>query len=242
MAHGTPDWWGVEPTNTVYQMQDAGELAARLGSPDTYDRRGNVLLMDSFEDGIGGWVSNKSGAGASVALSAERALYGAYSVKLVGGSDALRDAVIGRYVGYPIYSRHGVEVAVAWGDDVDYIEIQLNFRDGTTAYLSSIRYDPVADVFEYMDSAADWQEIDGAKALYDVDYVFHRFKFVTDLDLLQYSRALLDDEEYSLRGQAIFSLPSAADPMMGVNIYCFSTAGHNATAYVDGVIITQNEP
>ena len=242
MPHGTPDWWGVEPTSTVHQMQDAGELAVRLGSPDTYDRRGNVMFLENFEHGLGGWQTNSSGAGGRVSLSPQRALEGAYSAKFVAGSDVLRDAVIGRYLGYPVYARHGLEAAVAWGANVEYVRLDVQYWDGVTGYRSAIRYDPVNDDFEYMDAAGAWPDIDADRPLPDSDYVFHHLKFVTDVSKGEYCRALLDDAEYSLAGIPIYSTPSVTDPIMFVAIYIFSTPGNNAVGYVDSVIVTQNEP
>ena len=55
MAHGAPDWFGTTPQGMVHRVADLAELAARLGSPDVFDRRGNVLFMDSFENGQNNW-------------------------------------------------------------------------------------------------------------------------------------------------------------------------------------------
>lgn len=218
------------------------ELASILTPCKRYDRRGNVIFWDSFEDGLAAWIEGKSGTGASVALSAKRAATGAYSVQLVGGSDALKDAAIGRNLGYPSATRHGIEASLSWGSDVEYIRMAINFADGTTYYQATIRYAPGTEDFEYMDSAGAWQDIDASKPLSDSDYVFHRMKLVVDVSAGQYVRALLDDEEYDLSGVAVYSMASGATPIMITNIYIFSTAGNNGTGYVDSVIITENEP
>ena len=55
MGHGYPDYGTQGPVSTVHSIQDLGELAVRLGSIVTFDRRGNVLWLDGFDSGIGAW-------------------------------------------------------------------------------------------------------------------------------------------------------------------------------------------
>jgi len=55
VAHGTPDWGVTAGARTVYQMTDLGELAVRLGSIVTHDRRGDVIFLEDFEEGMGRW-------------------------------------------------------------------------------------------------------------------------------------------------------------------------------------------
>ncbi|GAI06639.1 unnamed protein product, partial [marine sediment metagenome] len=43
MIHGHADYGAGAPGKTIYSMLDVGELAARLGSPVTSDRAGNVM-------------------------------------------------------------------------------------------------------------------------------------------------------------------------------------------------------
>jgi len=90
VAHGAPDWWGTEQTSTVHLVQDVGELAARLGSIVTFDRRGNVIWLTSFEDGLQGTSFGVDHVDSKGTLSTNRALGGAYSIRLDprGAADA----------------------------------------------------------------------------------------------------------------------------------------------------------
>lgn len=194
------------------------ELASILTPCKRFDRRGNVIFWDSFEDGLGGWKSSLLGTGASVKLSSVRSSQGAYSVALTGGSDGSRSAFISRYLNFPSTTRHGVEVAIAWEDDVEYIQIDLGFRDGTNYYGSSVEYAVATEDYEYKDSAGFFQDIDASKPLYNLDYLFHRFKFVIDTSTQKYVRAFLDDEEYDLSDIGIQSSATALLPMMVVHV------------------------
>ena len=68
------------------------ELAARLGSPTTYERRGALIFADIFDSGLSKWNTDTSGAGASVALTALYASVGKYSAMLTAGSTLQKTA------------------------------------------------------------------------------------------------------------------------------------------------------
>ena len=88
MARGGPDYGASSARYTIFPVTDLGELAVRLGSPVAYDRQGNVIYTESFENGLAGWDTDTSGAGASVDVSFGRGVHGAWAGRLVAGSDA----------------------------------------------------------------------------------------------------------------------------------------------------------
>jgi len=63
MAHGTPDWGVTASKKTIYSLHDMGELAVRLGSIVSFDRRGDVIFSDSFQNGLGKVYASGVGAG-----------------------------------------------------------------------------------------------------------------------------------------------------------------------------------
>jgi len=242
MGHGTPDWWGAEPTETIYGIQDVGELAVRLGSIDTFDRRGNVMYLTSFEDGLGRWAAYTSGTGAVAVISAATARSGAYSVKLQGGSDAGKYAEIVSLFAYPKLSKFGLEVSFTVEADLQYVEIDFLLFDGTDQYEADVRYDQDNSRLQYKNAAGVWTNIITGLALMENPSCFHTLKLVIDGDLLEFFYVLLDDQEASLAGQGMLSTASPGSPGLGVYIYAYSDAGKNGKSYVDDIIITQNEP
>ena len=68
MAGETPDYGRLSAQATVFPVTDLGELAARLGSIVSHDRRGDVIWLDGFEDGLDKWQPTTSGSGAAVDL------------------------------------------------------------------------------------------------------------------------------------------------------------------------------
>lgn len=218
------------------------ELAAILSPVKRGDRRGQVVWWDAFEDGLAQWVTSTSGAGGSVDLASGHSVYGAYSCKLTGGSDASKFAGIDRMWRYPGSTKIGLSAKLAWGSNVDYIEIRLLPRDGTNAYIAAVRWVTSTTDFEYYDSGAGWTDIDASKGLLSDDRIFHYMKAVIDLDTKQYVRAFLDDEEYDISGNAFFSTASALQPRIASEVILHSDAGQNPVCYVDQVIQTYNEP
>jgi len=242
MPHGTPDWWGVEPTSTVHQMQDAGELAVRLGSPVSYDRRGNVVWYDDFGDGLGKWLAVTAGTGAGVSLTSASVYSGAYSAKLVGGSDGLMYVYIVRYFFDPVRGGVGVEVSFELAGVPTVVEFQASHYDGTNYYQYWVRWVSATADFEYQDSAGAWQDIDANKPLIASQTAWHTVKLVFDTVNEKYARAMLDDEEYSLAGISPQFAASALEPSVRVAIWAYSANGSNRYARIDNVILTQNEP
>jgi len=242
VPHGTPDWWGESPTATVHQVTDMGELAVRLGSPVSYDRRGNVVWFDNFEDGLGKWYLSEVGTGADVALTGLSAVSGGYSAKLVGGSDGLMSAQLQRIFYAPVPGKVGLEMSFELRGAATVVELQAAHYDGVNYYQYYVRWVSATSDFEYQDSAGAWQDIDANKPLIAAAHAWHTMKVVFNTASGKYVRAMLDDEEYSLAGIGPQSAASAIEPTVRVRIYGYSDAGHNHYVLIDDVILTQNEP
>jgi len=242
MPHGTPDWWGVEPTSTVHQMQDAGELAVRLGSPVTFDRRGNVVFVDGFEDGLGAYQIDYTGTGASVVLSCLESRAGAYSAKLIGGSTANNYAQVFVYRPYPVESRVGMEASFAHDGDIATLTLAQFFVVGATQYRARVRYNHAASKLQYYDSAGNWQDLATGVSLYYLVGAFHTLKVVVDLTNGEYLRVALNNTEYDMEGIAMYTAGFPFADVWQAYVEVVSSVGHNGRAYVDDVILTQNEP
>ncbi|GAI90305.1 unnamed protein product, partial [marine sediment metagenome] len=107
MPHGTPDWGLVGPKDTVYGLDDLGEHAVRLGTPHLWDRRGDVIWMSDFREGLGDVGTFVGpGAGGSVVLHTEYARQGAYCVQLTTDKDD-EIAFLHKYLPFPVYSSEG---------------------------------------------------------------------------------------------------------------------------------------
>ena len=111
MAHGQPDFGLYAVKKTVSGLADLGELAVRLGSIITFDRRGDIVWFDDFEGDVFKWERDPSGVDAAIIVSPEAARNGAFSAKLTTGNLADDHATILHHLPYPVTSRVGFEIS-----------------------------------------------------------------------------------------------------------------------------------
>ena len=237
-----PDNYPWMPGSSRYPMPDMGELAARLGSPVIYDRRGEVVWLDIFNNGLANWLVVESGTGASVKITATDTDLGPYAAKLTGGSDGAREAALIRR--FPITSLHkvGFEVSVYYtSTSFDYIQMDLIRYDGTNQHEATIRISTPATQ-EYRDSAAALIGFATKDVLASTKPIYHNLKLVVDMDNDEYVRFLYDDVEYDLSGIAIRVQASAAQAQHYAQFSVHSDSGQNDIVQVGRVIITGNEP
>src|SRR3990167_1185649 len=153
MTRSYPDWGRSAPVATVAPLADLGELAARLGSINTYDRRGNVAWLDDFEATLNKWGTGGDGTGNAVAISTSRARHGAQSVKLTTGSTGAKESEIFHPEAYPVLGKYGIEYSFVLGSSALYQDVILVHYNGANSYIYQIRYDKGANQLQIVDSS-----------------------------------------------------------------------------------------
>ena len=227
---------------SIWSVVDLGELAVRLGSIVSFDRRGDVVWMDGFEDGILKWVTLASGTGAAVAVSPEKARNGGHSAKLTTGSSGIYTAEITHYSPFPLLSKFGIEMHATINDDLSALYLTLDIFDGSDMIRAQIAYEPSTNKLYYQNSAGAMVEFASGVDLYAYDYLFHAFKLVVNGVDEEYVRLIVDGTEYSLADIAVRKTTNATGAHLEVRITAVGDSGGNYSIYVDDVIITQNEP
>lgn len=242
MAHGAPDFFNIGQLATVFAVYDLGELAVRLGSINTYDRRGNVIWLDGLEDGLAQYYTLVAGAGASVAASSTAARNGASSAKLTAGSDGAHYAVIGRYQVLPRLSKIGWELSFSLAADEGQVVLLLDFYDGTLFYNYRLRYTPASNLLEVLDSDGNYDTLSASLDLLTDLHLFHTFKLTVDLEEQAYVRLLVNGLSYDLSSYAPVEGELATSPLLSLQVMYIGALGSNSVAYADDFILTQNEP
>lgn len=242
MGHGTPDWGLTAGQVTVYQLTDMAELAVRLGSIVTHDRRGDVIWLDNFEDGLGKWDSSSSGAGAGVGLSSARARSGWLSALLTAGSDGSRYAEIYRGFNLPVLSRLGVEISFNVPVAFESLVLQLHVLDGSTRYRFEVTYDDANNRLDRLNDAGGLTTVASSVILAGWGKMFHTLKLVGDLTTGKYQRLILNDATYDLSDGAAFSSADAGAARLEMTLRVTGRSAQNDTVHIDDVIVTQNEP
>jgi len=242
VAHGQQDYGMYAQKKTTYGLSDMGELAARLGSIVTFDRRGDVVSLEDFEYGITNWESVGT-VGYTATWSAAESLSKGVSYKAVAPDGAATYALIRRYYSLPVNSRLGVEFAFLPDSKTEFVFVRSIIYDGTTYYQAKVYYSWDDSAIQYYNSAGARVDLATNVTLRRDGKCWHRLKMVIDLTTSKYVRCILDNVEYPMGDLGVQSGASATAPAIITELqHSVSAPGEAVTVHFDNVIWTQNEP
>jgi len=241
MAHGQPDYGLYQQKKTTYGLPDSGELAARLGSIVTYDRRGDIIWLEDFSCGRTNWASDINSTETATQSTAE-ALSCGFSMKLQGIVAAATHIGIIRRDPLPVDSDIGMEFAFMANEHVQDLRLDLLITTPTITYYVYIRVELDTDTIYYWSAAGAWVQLaTGVDLKIDRD-CWHHLKLVVDFGAKQYVRLLLDDVEYNMAGLGLNWAAFVLTPFLQTSLYHEALAPIVAPlVYIDDVIFTQNE-
>lgn len=240
--HGAQDWSKYRPSSSTYSLSDLAEHAARLGSIDTFDRRGDILEMDDFEHGITKWSYEGYGAGAIAKASPTHARSRSYSMEMIVGKSPGEGVIATWRLPYPRLSRIGLELSFAMGHNLWRFYWAIEYYDGENDHSFRIRYDNVSYLLSYYDSTGGETTFATQVKLYNAPTLFNYLKLVADLTENKYHRVLVNEVEYDISSKAGYTTPDNAIPHLEIVIQAFGILDTNLSSYVDDVIVTQDEP
>ena len=242
MAHGQPDYGMYSAKETIGSIADNAELAARLGSIVTFDRKGDVIWLDTFEGEDGKWETSAVGVGASYAQSNEKALRGSFSAKLVTGAAVGNATSMKRVLAYPILSNLGFEIAFNITNAASNYIFQLHYNTGALQWRAEIRWNVTTQVLEYLDAAGAPQTLDNVRGSTE-GTLFHILKLVINSTNHTYHRLILDSNSYDMSNIAAQFAGDGAAPHFFIYFEAMNIiTAVNKDHFVDCVIATQNEP
>lgn len=243
---GHPDYGQRQAQEIISPVSDLGELAARLGSIVTYERSGNVLFLDDFDDGLAAWFPQWAGTGAGVATESTYVYQGAQSVKLTTGTDSWQRAGLLKRFQPVSLGKVGVEVKISIPDPIEAILFGIQQNDGTERWRYHLWIEPDDNQFSIRDDdnyPPGKTKVDDHLLPSGDGYLFHTLKLVVDLKNKAYVRFLLDQSEYNLSDYTVLNTsPDVSDPRIEVLVEVRGRAANNDVGYVDDFILTFNEP
>lgn len=242
MPHGYPDWGQTAGVTTTYQLKDLAELAARLGSIVTFDRRGDVFFLEDFEHDMSRFINSGSGAGNAQYLSLLVARSGSFSARLVSGSDASHNAYIATNCALPSISSIGFEVSFSGGSIAGSWEMTVEPSDNVHQVFGMVKYDHATDKLYYYDAARNWIEFASGLAIPVAGYLFNSAKLVIDVSTRKYKRFIINAFGYDLSGIDCYANVITAFPQCYSEFKFVGQNGYNQSMYLDDWILTQNEP
>lgn len=242
MAHGQRDWSNIGAEEVVHGLADVGELAARLGSPVTHNREGNVVHIETFEYGVDTWHPTLYGTGAEIIVSAQKARTSGYSCKMIAGSDGTGAAKIFRSFPLPVLGNYGLELSWLPEQYSKWLLWGLDYHDGGYNHQYRALYRVDENDVQVKDENGNYQTVITGLDLSYTYADFHVIKMVVDLVNDEFLRLIINDVEYDLSDHPAYVFAEAAGPDLVAEIVLYGDAGHNGFSYIDDVILTQNEP
>ena len=218
------------------------ELAVRNGSISTFDRRGNIIWQDSFEENLNRWQQNTVGL-SIISLTSALARTGSVSAKLY--NPAASRPTLTKMVPFASQTKFGFEIS--FGRDIGGITANAKIMLGLSAYDGAnikvgqlIYYESTTSLY-YLDSAGNEILLSNAIPI-DSAMDFNTIKLVTDPINNKYVRGLFNAFSFDLRNIHLFTGASLLSAMLECEVHLDTCDGVNpATIYVDDGIITRDE-
>jgi len=223
-------------------LDDQAELAARLGSPVVWDRRGQVIWFDTFAHGLSAWKATGYGTGASVLTINNLTYLPGFAAELIAGSDGVAAAELQKEF-QPLESvRNGIETSFTCFNAFNRFGISINRLDGTLRHTARLRFYNADNGLYYTDAAGVDVLIDTFSDIVYAYGLYQHLKVVVDFALGEYVRAIYNTTEIDLRGIPIYQAAEAANVGYRIVLNHLGAAAANARAQVGHVIITTGEP
>jgi len=242
MPHGTPDFGIASSKTTTYALADIAELAARIGSIVTFDRRGDIVWLDDFENGITKWSISAGTTGSSIAISTARARNGANSALLTGGSDGSFQVSMAHQHALQVASKLGMEISFHIVGTIKTLLFTANYFDGVNVHTAEFEWVQATEDLVIKDESDADVVVASSIGFSTLASMFNTLKLVYDIDTGKYVRLIVNNVTYDISATSFQVTANDEAPRVNVVLTLTSRSGQNDTTYVDDVIITQNEP
>lgn len=241
MARGAKDDSNILSTGLLNIVPDLGELAVRLGSPVSWVRSGQVLLLDTFTDGASKCLKTTTGNRGSWEYETDYSLFDGVCLKLLTGATDEDGAWLTYHL--PVVQENKVGCMFHFYPDavVETVELLLNIYCGDNNFITGIRYNQGDATLEYLDSFAAWQVFAYPVGRFGVGLPVNVLKLIVDPETGLYHKAIYQGTEYDLSALSLRSVENGGRYEIEVHLAVFNISAAEATMLVDGVVVTQNE-
>lgn len=237
-----PDF-GVSTTASRHSMvTDMSELAVRLGALSWFDRMGNVLMQEGFQNGLTNWGFSSTPAASTPVVSAEYYSTVPYSVKLLTTIAGAGYSGIHRSFPFPYVSNFGVELHFKALIPFQFLHWTMTFSDGANRHRVMVRVNYQDLKLELLDASDVYQEIGTLRVVLGASSPFHVIKCTVDLLNSTYIRLLLDGEDYDVSAITIKKRVLSSNPYLYMEIIMTPVFETEPEVWIDNIIFTTDEP
>jgi hypothetical protein len=240
----------VDVWNTEQTIGNA-ELAARIGSLASFDKRGVVFWYDDFGNSPLAWITTTVGAplgsGYSSTLSDENVFRGAGTLKIVTSDTDDEYISTVRHVGGMASGRIGLDTVVTSDmaaannafmglvcyDGTNQLSAGIKLGFNTISYKKSTTFEDFSN--------SEWTVF--STAYTPTNFSPTHVKLVIDITTQKYVRCIVGGIEYDLSDYAMWSTPSTTPqkvmPFFGALITATGATSYN---HFDHAMLTRQEP
>lgn len=243
MPRGARDDSDVRREASTDYPLDVAELAARLGSPHSFYRWGNVLAIFSPRDGGGPFALDDYDDDYHARFFVKDHQPGCTSVFVHHcgvGSDPVSITFVG---GLPDCSSMGFESVFCYYDGSPDLRFRLFVSDGSseTTYCIRLVYGVSRWSMYYLNSSNGWTLISDQVPVWNYWVPKDHFKMVVSLDAYEYAYVYLDRVKYSLVGKPAYhsAVSGNVEVVAAVELRGYSSSP--ADVLVGDCIVTTDE-
>lgn len=242
MGRDYPDWGGQYTSGAFFPLFDMAELAARLGSIFTHDRRGNLIWQTSFDNGLSAVTTQTNGAGSLVSIVTTPTDTGNFACKLTAPAVAAGFAQISKTTSLPVSSRYGFSARLIGPDQGGPFTFHTQINRGTTQYAGAVRATGVVPTTVALLMPAGYTDIFTTDFDFPSTLGYEFFKLVVDVETGKYVRLITAFGEWDLSAYSLSQTAVSAGYSATFTIKLSAPAAVGQSAYIDDMIVTANEP
>jgi len=242
MVHTLPDYTTKYRLTRFFANIDDAELAVRLGSPVTMDRRGSVVWYDPFETVFNKWAVNYSVGTGWTGLSHNTANHGDSSLLVRTPDDSNAITMLSKYMNSIKGERIGLEIS--WSSEDDYPRIGLGYYqyDGRNYTQGILWFYTQTDKMYIQDDTPTLVEIASNVGWAEELHAWYTMKFVVDITKGKYVRAIFNNDEYDISATNLTKTASANPDTLLLQLIVWHTDNWAHDVYLDDFILTTDEP
>lgn len=237
-----PDDYDWLPGSARFPLSDMGELAVRLGSLVSYDRRGEVVFADGFDLGLSPYAASTSGVGAKILIGSIYAGPSGYNCRMTPGTAVDKYALLFRSGTPLIVDNLGLELSFNVSTPFKALGITIHDYSGTIKTDYSLAIACATNELSYESTgptdipfAIIPPPIDGAGVPHTLKMVIARAKSC-------YLRVLYDDNFYDLSNCPAWIAPQISTRSIQFTCWITSDGVANRLMLANHIILTANEP
>jgi len=238
----TPDFYEYLPGSDRYSLSDMGELAVRLGSLSTYDRRGEVVWTEDWGHGYGMYAFYLDGDGAAVHYDARYVDITDYTLRLIAGKTLTHTAQLYKYFRGWLGDKLGIETALFIQYPPNYIYLRFSrFRDSIQT-IGELRIKPATGELAIRNDTGGYTVIDTIGNVVLTYKIFNYMKLCCNFSTNKYMRLLFNQKSYNLSSYNLYQVAAGSDIYYFLYIEVDGAIAYNCEVNISHFILTANEP